>query len=275
MSSSSISFSGIVVTYNEDRYLSRCLDRLSFCDQLVVIDLGSTDNSLDIAMNHHAEIIHHEWIPVVEEVREKAASYARNDWIVFLDPDEIFPDQISSPLSGVIHQLPNLALIRFPWQYYLCGKPVRGTIWGKKSFKNAVLNKTRVLFPKNVHRGIMVKDGYAGINFPYKPEYTILHYWCDSYTQLFRKHWRYLKKEGEARYRIGERFHPLHGIIQAGLAFKKDLIDFRGMRTGFQGIFLSLFHALYIFMCQLSLWQHQRFSSNSVSVHSSSKDRRF
>ena len=264
---SSVPFSGIVVTYNEDRYLSRCLDRLSFCEQLIVIDLGSTDYSIDIAKKHRAEIIHHEWVPVVEEIRQKAVNYARNNWIVFLDPDEIFPDQISPLLSEVIYQSPNLAAIRIPWRYYFKGKPVRGTIWGKKTYKKVIIHKSRVLFPKNVHRGIKVKEGYTSVNFPYKHEYTILHYWCDSHKQLFRKHWRYLKKEGEARYRIGERFHLLHGLIQTFSSFKKDLIDHQGFKSGSQGIFLSLFHATYILMCQFSLWQYQLKARSSFSKY--------
>ena len=79
ITNSEIQFTGIVVTYNEDKYLNECLKYLSFCEQLIVMDLGSTDHSVEIAKTYGAIIVQHERVPIVEQVRTKALEYS-NDY---------------------------------------------------------------------------------------------------------------------------------------------------------------------------------------------------
>ena len=70
-----VQFTGIVVNYNEGHYLRGCLNSLMFCRQLLVIDLGSNDASIEIAEHYGAEIIHHKRMPIVEQIRDEAMKY--------------------------------------------------------------------------------------------------------------------------------------------------------------------------------------------------------
>ena len=91
-----IKFTGIVVTYNEENHLKECLTSLMFCDQLIVVDLGSTDRSIEISKQCGAEIKHEKLVPIVEQIKERVVGFSRNDWIIFIDPDEVFPLDIVS-----------------------------------------------------------------------------------------------------------------------------------------------------------------------------------
>ena len=252
-----IQFTAIVVTLNEERYLTDCLKSLSFCQQLIVIDLGSTDSSLDIAKDCGAQIIHREWGPVVEPFRKEAVAFSKHDWIIQLDPDEIFPTNVEDELRSMIRKDSNLGAINIPWKFFFKGRPLNFSIWGLEKTKGVVLHKSRNKFIALSHRGTKLLTGYTSATLPRKSGNWIKHYWMDSYKQLFEKHWRYIKKEGEAKYLYGERFSWSRAIKSTLSALKSNLIDFNGIRGGFTGIFLSCFYSLYVFFSLLSLRQYQ------------------
>ena len=89
-----IKFSGVVITFNEAQHLRQCLQGLTFCEELVVVDLGSNDDSLTIADQMGARVVHHERVPVIEKVRAFAVAQAGYDWVVFVDPDFVLPTRI-------------------------------------------------------------------------------------------------------------------------------------------------------------------------------------
>lgn len=259
-----IDFSGIVVTYNDAKLLGGCLKSLSFCAQLVVIDLGSNDRSVQIAKQHGAELVFHEWSPIVEPIRKDAIEFAVYDWIIQLDPDERFPSDAVDDLRSIIRMDSKLGVIHIPWQFYFKRKPLKTTIWGIENTKGVVLHKARNNFTALSHRGTKLLNGFNSVTLPWKSGYIIRHYWIDSYKDLFKKHWRYIREEGEARYKNGERFSLVRCIKDTLYALKNNLIEFKGLYGGFKGIFLSLFYTWYIFMSQLSLYfyEHRSISND-------------
>lgn len=258
MSQFPLEFSGIVVVYNEEKRLGDCLRSLAFCDELLIVDLGSTDGSLDIARELGSRVIHHARVEVVEEVWGEIVPWARHEWIILLDPDEVFPSGVDMRLRALIQETPNLGAIRLPWQFYFKGKPLYVTIWGQPKFKPVVLHRERNTFPKHVHRGVQLCPGCTEVILDLEPGQHIQHFWVDSYRQLWEKHWRYLKREGESRYSMGERFGRRKWIRQTWEALYQNLVDYGGLRGGFTGIFLSLFYSWYVSMSLLSLWRYQR-----------------
>lgn len=253
-----INFTGIVVTYNEAKRLRDCLKSLSFCEQLIVIDLGSNDASVKIAKEFGAEVFHHKKIPVVEKIHEMAVkNYARNEWIIRIDPDEVLPPNLKEKLEFLIKKEPDLGTIRIPWQFYVKDKPLYGTVWGMDNSKPVVLHKSRTKFNPYVHAATSLLEGYRESALPRDNVYYIRHYWVDSYCQMIRKHWMYLKKEGEARYSRGERFSVRKLLNDTINAFKHSLISCNGYRN-VTGIFLSLFYSWYVLMGILSLRQYQK-----------------
>lgn len=253
-----IQFTGIAVTYNESQRLPDCLNSLKFCEQLIVVDLGSTDASVEIAQQCGAEVIYHERVPIVEHIREKAVTYARNDWIIFLDPDEVFPPNLDNELRSLITQQPNLALINLPRQFYFKNTLLNFTIWGKEQVKQVVLHKNKTKFSPYVHQPLQIINGYISVTLPHQSNYYIQHYWIDSYRQMFEKHWRYIQLEGKSRHERGECFSWYIFFKSIGSALIHNLFTYHGIRGGLLGIFLSFFYAWYVAMSLLSLRYYQK-----------------
>jgi glycosyltransferase involved in cell wall biosynthesis len=226
--------------------------------------MGSTDGSIEIARKFVNVIQRIERVDVVEKAWNKAIKKAVNDWIILLDPDEIFPLDIFPELENLIKSNPDIGLISIPWKYYFVGTPLKSTHWGQDHFKARVFNRNYVEISGLIFDGIKLKPGYQEYKFPYSSGYVIRHYWIDSIPQLFSKHWRYIKHDGEARYKKGQRFNFKKQIKDSYKTLKKDLVDFDGLKDGLRGIFLSFFHAWFIWMCHLSLWYYQNFEAQKT-----------
>jgi len=256
-----INISAGVVCYNERKTLDKCLISLIKCDETLFFDMGSTDGSIEIARLFTTKVRQIPRVDIVEKVWNKVVSEAKNDWVILLDPDEVFPSDIFPALKEVIQSNPEVALIAIPWKYYFLGKPLTSSHWGRDHFKARVFNRQHIEISGLVFDGIKLKPGFKKYTFPYSSGYIIQHYWIDSIPQLFSKHWRYIKNDGEAKYTKGERFSIRRQLRQLVKTLRKDLFDYGGLKDGWRGIFLSFFHAWFIFMCHFSLLHYQLFTA--------------
>lgn len=257
-SPSHILFSGIVHVFNEAEHLARCLESLAFCDQLIVIDFGSTDGSTDVAHTAGAEVHGHDLVAIPDAIRGWSASFARHNWLIFLDPDEVFPCEAEAAVTNLIVADPALGSAALPWQFYFRGRALLTTVWGRERVKRVVVHKDRVQLASPLFAGIQTKEPYTAATLPHKPEYTIAHYWANSYRELSAKHRRYIPLEGERRWQKGERFTWGGWALKTTQSLKRSLFDCHGLSGGVDGILLSLFHAWYTAAGLLSLRCYQR-----------------
>ena len=255
----SVQFTSIVVTYNEARRLRECLRSLSFCDQLLVVDLGSTDGSVEIAYQCGAELIHYHRAPIVEQVLPNIMAYVRYPWVVRLDPDEVFSSVLVADVMQLITTDVQLAMISLPHQYYFRGIPLRNTPWGGIHYKPGIFHKDKVCLQPYVHRGLKTKIGYKHVRIEARGNNLIQHYWIDTYRQLFEKHWRYIKQEGPSQYHAGRRFRGWRGWLRdTRYALYRSFVRYEGYKGGWRGLFLSFFYVWYVSASALSLWWYER-----------------
>ena len=106
----------IVVMLNEDRRLRACLSSISFCDELIVCDLGSTDELVKIAKEFGATILRRERVPVVEMLWPELFGLAGNSWVLRFDPDGEFPVGLVHPLKSIILTPNKIGCVSFPLQ---------------------------------------------------------------------------------------------------------------------------------------------------------------
>ena len=251
-------FTGIVVTFNEEQHLAECLSALGFCSELIVVDLGSEDRSTEIALQFGARVVRHEWVPAVEHVREFAVAQARHQWIVFMDPDMIFPAHLAPMINNTIQNDPRLGAINIRYRNYFLGKPVKYGRWGGDRAYPAVFRQDAMEFPPIAHRGFQLRQGFSAVTLTGGEADLITHYWVDSLAHLFDKHKRYVRLEGPARYAIGERFSYLRLAIEVPYAVLSSLLLKRGILDGWVGVYLSFFNGWWTWNYLLSLRDYQQ-----------------
>ena len=83
-----------IIARNEERFLDQCLKSVqSIADEIVLVDTGSIDGTLEIAKAHDAKIHHYTWNDSFADARNHALSLATGDWVLILDADEAFEPQ--------------------------------------------------------------------------------------------------------------------------------------------------------------------------------------
>ena len=87
----------LVTTRDEAANLPACLDSVTWADEVLVVDSGSTDETVDIARRHGARVEHKEWLGFGRQ-KQYAVSIARNDWVLCIDVDE----RVTEPLARSI-----------------------------------------------------------------------------------------------------------------------------------------------------------------------------
>jgi glycosyltransferase involved in cell wall biosynthesis len=239
--------SGVVVTYNDAAHLEDCLSHLAFCDEIVVVDLGSTDDSQEIARTAGARLVHHERVPVVEMIREFAIAQAKYQWVVFVDPDMIFPERVLDSVIAAMRANQRLAQVRIPYRNYFLGRPVLFGRWGGLTAYPALMRKDRVHFGEDVHRGIFVVGDWetTTVGGP-RDGMHLRHYWVDSVSQFMAKHERYIPFQAAAWEGEGRRFSRPRAALSTGWQVLWSLLPKLGVLEGARGLQMSRLWGWYV-----------------------------
>jgi len=115
--------SAVVITKNAAAKLEGCLASLGFCDEIVVVDSGSTDPTLEIARRFNARVIEKEWLGFGLQ-KQFAVDQARNDWVLCIDADEFVSPRLASSISKALSG-PAAPVFRMPRRNRFLGKWLR------------------------------------------------------------------------------------------------------------------------------------------------------
>jgi glycosyltransferase involved in cell wall biosynthesis len=97
--------SACVITLNEEDHIERCLQSISWVDEMVVVDSGSDDRTVEIAENLGARVIHNDW-PGFLRQKQFATNRASHDWILSLDADEWVSSELASSIQSLFKEGP-------------------------------------------------------------------------------------------------------------------------------------------------------------------------
>lgn len=249
----------IVASHDEARLLPACLAGLAFCDELIVIDIASSDDTRAVAERYGARVIEHPWVPIVEQAREQAIREARHDWLLIRDPDEVIPPALTRDLREVFGTLePDVGLVVAPTQRYFGPDPLRGTVWGGVKRDRLLAKRGLVEFPTAVHRRLLRGADVRVVEIPFGGDNAILHYWVSGYRVFLERHLRYLRQEGSGRADAGEITGPRAAALTPFHAFRESFLRERGYRDGFRGLVLSAAWAVYRTGSELMLLRELR-----------------
>jgi len=98
------SLSACMIVKNEERFIARCLQSIKDAvDEIIIVDTGSTDKTVEIAQSFGAKVYHHPWRNDFSEARNHSLSHASGEWALYIDADETL-EQSDIPL---LHELLN------------------------------------------------------------------------------------------------------------------------------------------------------------------------
>jgi glycosyltransferase involved in cell wall biosynthesis len=121
--------SAVLITLNEERRLGAALASVAFCDELLVVDAGSTDRTVEVAQEAGARVLVHTPWPGFVAQRNHAIAQARNDWILALDADEWVTPALRSEIEALAGRGFDAQGYRIPRVAYYLGRWIRHTDW--------------------------------------------------------------------------------------------------------------------------------------------------
>ncbi len=250
----------VVASRNEGHILEDCLKSVTFCDEIFVYDLESSDDTASIAGKYATRVIRHRLVPVVEEIRVEASTVSSNRWMLFLDPDERIEPALANVLTQfILSNKKDVALVHAPWLFYFKQKKLKGTMWGSGKYRPILFNLDGVTLTPYVHLGVRVQPGFKEEQVGNFENAGIIHYWSNSFSELFKKHKRYAEREGPSRYDHGDRYPGLYRHLRSSiLAGYASFVIYRGYRDGLNGLLLSMLWGWYTFVSMSSLHKYQK-----------------
>ncbi len=243
-----------ILTKNCGRCLGRTLESASSFDEVIILDTGSTDDTLEVAKSFPNVTIHHSPFIGFGPSHNLATSLAKNDWILSIDSDEI----LSPPLIEEIQSLSlsTKAVYSIQRHNYFNGKHIKwcggwhpdwvARLYHRKQTKfNDAMVHEKILI--NGLKVIALKNSM--IHVPYREMNDFLHK-MQAYTTLFAQH-----KKGKSSL--------LKAILHSKFAFFKSYVLKRGFLGGKEGYIISSYNAHTAFYKYLKLSEKESLFAES------------
>jgi glycosyltransferase involved in cell wall biosynthesis len=231
--------SAVLITHNEERNLAAALESVRFCDEIVVVDSGSTDRTREIAETAGARVVRSEPWPGFVAQRNLAADAARHDWILAVDADERVTAELRDEIQALRAAGFDRAGYRIPRVALYLGRWIRATDWYPDA-QLRLFDRTRGRWQGGlVHESVRVDGGVGRLRseLQHHPYDDIGHHMrkIDSYTTLWAR---------EA-FAAGRRTGTLETLGAPGWAFLRNYVLKRGFLLGEAGLTVSLLNTHY------------------------------
>jgi glycosyltransferase involved in cell wall biosynthesis/2-polyprenyl-3-methyl-5-hydroxy-6-metoxy-1,4-benzoquinol methylase len=189
----------IVHTRNEERNIEACLASVKdWADEIIVMDMESTDRTVEIARRYTDKIFSHPLIRDFDAARNVSAQHASHEWILYLDADERMTPKLAQAITQFIQQAPpEVAGVRLPYRNYFLGHWIRHAGGWYPGYKAPMLlRRGRFRWRARVHEGVEVQG--AVLLFPADdPTCAIEHYTDPTLAHFFQKLNHYSESEAD------------------------------------------------------------------------------
>ena len=239
--------SAVIITYNEEAIISKTLSQLSWCNEIIIIDSGSTDQTVQICKEYGCSVYYRPFNGFGEQ-KKYGVSKAQYDWILCIDADEILTDTLIEEIQSELNDKEILpCAFQMPLNLVFMNKVFK---YGKE------LNCTRIrLFNKKwgnwdgavVHEKVVVNGNVKQLKG------KILHYSYSSYSEFLKKIDLYSALGAKKLLNKKSRKSKLVMILGIPFNFFKYYFIDRNFLNGFQGFTWSVLNSLYHFIKYLKL----------------------
>lgn len=254
--------SAVVHTYNEEENIDRCLSSLSWTDEIVLVDMGSTDKTIDKARQFKAKIFQHPYTGFVEPARNFGIEKARGDWIVILDADEEVPFSLSSCLLKVRKE-GKCDFVRIPRKNIIFGKWIKYAGWWP-DHQVRFFKRGYVSWVEKIH-GIPATRG-QGLDLPENEDLSIIHYHYLTISQYIERLNRYTTINAKELYFDNLEFDHKFLFKKPVAEFVRRFFLFKGYKEGLHGLALSFLQAISEAVTYLKLWELEEFKTKKLTL---------
>ncbi len=243
--------SATIITLNEAEHLAAAIDSVAWVHEVIVVDAGSTDQTVEIAAARGARVETRAWTGYVDQ-KNYAASLAANDWILSIDADERVPQPLAEEIQATVLDESGEAAFRLPRVTFHLGRWIRTTDF-YPDYQTRLYDRRRARWQgMHVHESVHT-DGQRG-QLVNELEH---HSFRDLADQIDRIN-RYSTLSARQMLESGVRSSAFHLLVHPPAAFIRNYILRRGFADGTAGLIISLMNSYGVFLKFAKLWELQR-----------------
>lgn len=236
-----------VITLNEQQHIEKMLQSVQCFDEIVLVDSGSSDKTLEIAKRYGAKIHHQDWLGFAKQ-KAHAMSLCQNQWVFNLDADESITAEHAAMIQKSVDE--NRAdAFRIYFEDIFWGQPM-----SPSSAKRSIIRiyqKDKIAFPTDrlVHENVRLVEGATSASIPGR----VVHYGYHSSDILMTKQNKYSSLKAQEKFNKGKNPSWLKLILIFPLMFIKSYLLRKMFLSGRRGLVHATIDAMYGFLKEAKL----------------------
>ena len=237
----------IVIARNEEQAIARCLESVRFADELIVLDGGSTDRTVEICESRGARVVHAPDWPGFGPQKNRALSLATGDWVLSIDADEWVSPELASEIGQAVESQRGADAYELPRLSSFCGRFIRHAGWWPDYVVRLFRRGTARFSNDAVHERLIV-DGRIG-----RLQGLLMHESIRDLEDALGKVNRYSTESAAMLHEQGRRATLAKAILRGGWTFVRTYLLRAGFLDGREGFMVAVYAAENTFHKYLKL----------------------
>ncbi len=247
-----IPLSVFIITLNEERNIRACLESVAWADEIVVVDSGSRDRTVEICEEFNCRVFEQEWLGGYGRQKNFALEKCSHNWVLSIDADERLTPELQEEIKLLLQTAPKYDGYQISRRNFFLGRWIKHSGW-YPDYLIRLFKKNKGKFnERQVHETVQFTGNSACLNN------HIQHYTYNTLSDYFVRMERYstlaarqMADEGRKSGGLDLITHPL------GTFFKMYFLK-QGFRDGYHGLLLAGLYAAYTFAKYAKLWELNR-----------------
>jgi glycosyltransferase involved in cell wall biosynthesis len=222
-----------IITKDETKNMPACLESVRFADQVIVLDSGSTDDTVKIASDFGCDVFVEKWRGFGPQ-KQSAIDKCKNKWVLVLDADERIPPETALVIGDIVsREVNDVAGYNFPRNNWFQGRWIKH-LWGGDRIVRLFQKELGVMTPAAVHESVEVSGTVEALDVP------IEHFTESDLSRILIKIDNYSTLGAQEAFSKGRKATICSASFRAALAFLQSYFLKLGVLDGAQGFTLSI-----------------------------------
>lgn len=246
-----------IITKNEEGNIRDCLQSVAFAAQIVVVDSGSCDDTLQICSAFGCDIYSEPWFGFGRQ-KQLAIDKCSQPWVLVLDADERIPAETADMIRRIVSDAqPQTAGFSFPRKNFFQGRWIRHAGWWPDRVVRLFRRSSGRMTQATVHEAVEVQGQITELRAP------IEHYTESNLSRILQKIDKYSTLGAEEAFAAGKRSTPVSALFRAFFTFIQGYILRLGFMDGRQGLTLAITDSVNKYFKYAKLSELERISQGA------------
>lgn len=240
----------ILITKNEILNIRACLESVAWADEIIVVDSGSSDGTLEVCRELGAQVHSHDW-PGFGPQKNRALAYASHDWVLSIDADERVTPELRAEIENVLQaaQADGYDISRLS---SFCGRFMHHSGW-RPDYVLRLFKRDKARFSDAlVHESVQLQGKRAQL------KNHLLHYSYRDFEDVIAKLNSYSSAAANMQQQRGKRGGLSTALLHGCWAFVRTYFLRAGFLDGREGVMLAIMNAENSYYRYIKLWLKQQ-----------------